>query len=99
MVSNLRLEARKNSGDNVFEGIPVGKEEPALFAAFLDAHDFSANSRRAFTQDVRKFAVWFSSANQERFMVGGSRPGTLPTSVTTCAVSKARQSRQSTGRW
>jgi site-specific recombinase XerD len=70
MASNFRPEGRQNSGDKVFEGIPVGKEEPALFAAFLDGHDFSANSRRAFTQDVRKLAGWFSSANRERFVVG-----------------------------
>jgi site-specific recombinase XerD len=70
MPSNFRPEGRQNSGDKVFEGIPVGKQEPALFASFLDGHDFSPNSRRAFTQDVRKLAVWFSSANKERFVVG-----------------------------
>jgi site-specific recombinase XerD len=69
MASNLRPEARQNSGDKVFEGIQVGKEEPALFAAFLSGHDFSANTRRAFTQDVRKFAAWFSIANKERFVI------------------------------
>jgi hypothetical protein len=70
MASNLRPEGRQNSGDKVFDGIPVGKEEPALFAAFLNGHDFSPNSRRAFTQDIRKLAGWFSSANRERFVVG-----------------------------
>ncbi len=70
MASDFRPEGGQNSGDNVFEGIPVGQEEGALFAAFLAGHDFSANSRRAFTQDVRKFAAWFSSANREPFMVG-----------------------------
>jgi len=70
MPSNFRSQDRQNSGDNVFDGIPVGKEEPGLFAAFLDGHDFSTNSRRAFIQDVRKFAGWFSSANRERFVVG-----------------------------
>jgi integrase/recombinase XerC len=70
MLSNLCPQARQNSGDNVFEGIQVGKEEPALFATFLNGHDFSTNSRRAFTQDIRKFASWFSSANKERFVVG-----------------------------
>jgi site-specific recombinase XerD len=70
MASNLRPEGRQNSGDKVFEGILVGKEEPALFAAFLSGHDFSANTRRAFTQDVRKFAAWFSTVNKERFVIG-----------------------------
>jgi integrase/recombinase XerC len=70
MLSDLRPEGGQNSADKVFEGIPVGQEEAAHFTAFLDAHDFSANSRRAFTQDGRKFAAWFSSANQEPFTVG-----------------------------
>jgi integrase/recombinase XerC len=70
MASDLRPEGGQNTGDNVFEGIPVGKEEAVYFTAFLDAHDFSANSRRAFTQDVLKFAGWFSSANREPFTVG-----------------------------
>src|SRR5262245_56619049 len=70
MASDLRPEGGQNSGDNVFEGIPVGKDEGAHFTAFFAAHDFSANSRRAFTQDVRKFAAWFNSANRERFVVG-----------------------------
>jgi integrase/recombinase XerC len=69
MVSKKRPQARQNSGDNVFKGIRAGQEEGGLFAAFLASHDFSANSRRAFTQDVRKFAAWFSSANRERFVV------------------------------
>jgi site-specific recombinase XerD len=70
MPSNLRPQDRQNCGDNVFKGIPVGKEEATLFSRFLADHDFSVNSRRAFTQDVRKFAVWFSSANTETFLVG-----------------------------
>jgi integrase/recombinase XerC len=70
MLSDLRPEDRQNSGDNVFSGILVGEDEPPLFASFLDSHDFSPNSRRAFTQDIRKLATWFSTANRERFMVG-----------------------------
>lgn len=70
MVSNTRSEGGQNRGDNVFDGISVGKEEPALFTSFLAAHDFSKNSRRAFIQDARKFAAWFSAANRERFVVG-----------------------------
>lgn len=59
----------KNSGDKVFDGIPVGPEEPGLFDQFLAASDFSANTRRAFTQDVRKLARWFADANKEPFKV------------------------------
>jgi integrase/recombinase XerC len=68
-MSTSRPQCRQNSGDNVLAGIPVGKKEGRLFTAFLDAHDFARNSRRAFTQDVRKFAKWFSSANKEPFTV------------------------------
>ncbi len=57
----------KNSGDNVFDGIPVAKGEASLFNQFLGEHDFAAETRRAVVQDVRKFARWFSSANNEPF--------------------------------
>ena len=70
-MSNSRPQGRQNSGDNVLAGIPVGKKEGRLFIAFLDANDFSKNSRRAFTQDVRKFARWFSTANKEAFTSAG----------------------------
>lgn len=55
----------KNTSDNVLAPIP--QEEAQRFMSFLDAHDFTSNSRRAFTLDLRKFAAWFSSANKERF--------------------------------
>jgi site-specific recombinase XerD len=70
MMSTSRSQGRQNPGDNVLAGIPVGKKEGRLFAAFLDANDFSKNSRRALIQDVRKFARWFSTANNEAFTVG-----------------------------
>jgi site-specific recombinase XerD len=57
----------KNSGDNVLATIPA--EEAQRFASFLDAHDFAANTRRAFLLDLRKFAAWFSSANAEPFSI------------------------------
>lgn len=59
----------KNSGDSVFQTIRVGAEESSLFMGFLHGHDFSFHTRRAFTQDVRKFARWFASANHEPFIV------------------------------
>ena len=37
--------------------------------AYLDGHDFAANSRRTVIQDLRKFAAWFSGANAEPFRV------------------------------
>jgi integrase/recombinase XerC len=55
----------KNSGDSVFEGVPVGGEEAAALTDFLDGNDFSTNTRRAFKQDLAKFARWFTGANNE----------------------------------
>ena len=69
MLSNSRPEDRKNSGDNVFRGIPVAGDEALLFAEFLDAHDLAPNSRRAFAQDMRKFGQWFTTANREPLAV------------------------------
>jgi integrase/recombinase XerC len=59
----------KNSGDNVFENISVGKKEVSLFNRFLHDHDFAPETDKAFRQDIRKFARWFSSANNEPFSV------------------------------
>jgi site-specific recombinase XerD len=65
MVSAFRSEAGRDRGDNVFEGIPVGKDEPSLVGRFLAAHDFAPHTRRAVVNDLRKFARWFASANGE----------------------------------
>jgi integrase/recombinase XerC len=70
MVSDFRPEGRQDRGDNVFEGIPVGKGEPPLVGQFLAAHDFAPHTRRAVINDLRKFARWFASANGERFVAG-----------------------------
>lgn len=59
----------KNSGDNVFDGIPVGVDEARLFNQYVMAHDLAANSRKATAQDVSKFARWFASANKEPFTI------------------------------
>jgi site-specific recombinase XerD len=59
----------KNSGDNVFRGIPVGEKEADLVRGFLNTHDFSPNTRKAFRTDLRKFASWFSTANGEPFRI------------------------------
>ena len=59
----------KNSGDNVFGSIPVGKDEPGLLGQFLSEHDFAPNTRKAMIRDMRKFARWFSAANHEPFMI------------------------------
>jgi site-specific recombinase XerD len=60
----------KNCGDNVFNGIPVGKDEASFLDQFLAEHDFAENTRKAVVGDLRKFARWFSTANNEPFVVG-----------------------------
>lgn len=60
----------KNSSDNVFGNIPVDPEDADLFNQFLNVQDLADNSRRAMSQDIRKFARWFTESNQERFSVG-----------------------------
>ncbi len=59
----------KNCHDNLFEDIPVGKEEASRLARFLDDHDLAAASRRAVASDLRKFAAWFAAANKEPFVL------------------------------
>jgi integrase/recombinase XerC len=70
MVSDFRPQDRQNSGGKVFEGLPVGKNEPALFEQYLAAHDLAPETRRALTNDLKKFVRWFASANGEGFVVG-----------------------------
>jgi integrase/recombinase XerC len=59
----------KNSLHNVFDGIHTGTEESDRFNGFLDQQDYSPNTQEAMTLDMRKFARWFSEANNEPFMV------------------------------
>jgi site-specific recombinase XerD len=69
MMSNSCPEERKNSPDNVFEGLLVGAEEACLVTGYLAAHDFSDHTRRAIRNDLRKFAGWFTQANLEPFVL------------------------------
>jgi len=59
----------KNSGDNVFRGIPVGENEAALVMEFLIQNDFAPNTKKAFRTDLLKFARWFSTVNSEPFQI------------------------------
>ncbi len=68
-MSNSRKQSRKNSSDNVFGPVSVGLDEAALVEEYLGDQDFAANTHRAVVQDLRKFAVWFSTANAEPFCV------------------------------
>ena len=60
----------KNSGENVFDSLPVGDDETGLVTRFLDSHDFAPGTRRGIVLDLRKLAKWFTDANKERFVVG-----------------------------
>jgi site-specific recombinase XerD len=59
----------KNCEDNVFEGIPVGPGEAALFSSFIMTKDFSPHTLKAVGHDLRKFAAWFAQSNHEPFLV------------------------------
>jgi len=59
----------KNSADSVFDRIPVVDGQTALAVAFLDTQDFSPHTRRAFRNDLNKFARWFTVANREPFSI------------------------------
>lgn len=67
MVSDSCSESGQNSADNVFRNTPVGGDEVALYKQFINSCDLSANSRRAISNDIRKFAWWFHNANKEPF--------------------------------
>jgi len=69
MVSESRPEERRNSHDNVFNGLLIGTEEASLVADYLAGHDFSPHTCRAIKNDLRKFAQWFTEANGEPFTV------------------------------
>jgi len=60
----------KNPTDNDSDPTPVGDGEAALIDRFLADNDFSQNTRRAFRQDLEKFASWFTQANREQFRIG-----------------------------
>lgn len=57
----------KNPGDNVFKGIHVEDRAVSLFIDFLGAHDFAGATHKALSNDLRKFAKWFTVANREPF--------------------------------
>jgi len=66
-MSNFSPYPINNSGDNVFKSIPVTEKEGLYFQQFLDSHDFSPHTVRAFGFDIRKFAKFFFSVNNERY--------------------------------
>ncbi len=67
MSSKSNSQAGKNWRDNVFQDISTVSDEGVLFNQFLDSHDFSDHSVKAFIFDLRKFAQYFTSVNKEPF--------------------------------
>ena len=67
MMSDSCSEGRHNSGDNIFEGVPVAPQEPGLVGRFLSSHDLSPHTVRAIRFDLRKFAEYFFAMNSEPF--------------------------------
>lgn len=66
-MSNCCPEDNKNSIDNVFSGINIAKNEETLFVQFINSHDFSIHTIKAFILDIRKFASYFVDNNHEPF--------------------------------
>jgi len=66
-MSNSCPQDRQNWGDKVCKGLLTRQEERSLFEQFLAAHDFAPHTIKAFTFDLRKFAVFFIDANHESF--------------------------------
>lgn len=97
-MSDSSPQSRKNWDDNVFAGLHVGAEEASLVANYLAQHDFSPHTRRAITNDLRKFVRWFNEANREPFV---AKRVTLR-DVTDCRNYQFRDRRQavaSVNRW
>ena len=69
MVSDFRPQSRQYCGDNVFAGLLVGTKEPSLVTSYFAAHDFAAHTLKAIRNDLRTFALWFTHANGEDFIV------------------------------
>lgn len=67
MLSKSNSQGNKNWRDNVFQDIPVVPDESVLFTHYLNSHDFSDHSVKAFIFDIRKFAQFFTSVNKEPF--------------------------------
>ena len=67
MLSNSDSQGRKNWRDNVFENISAAENEQLYFTQFLDSQDFSVHTVKALVFDIRKFACYFTTVNEEPF--------------------------------
>lgn len=67
MLYNSNPQGKENWKDNVFKNISTGKNEQLSFRQFLDSHDFSEHTVKAMIFDIRKFAQYFTTVNNEPF--------------------------------
>ena len=85
MMSNSRPEDRKNSGDNVFRGIPVAGDEATLFGQLLAVSDTSNTAGYGCYITLR---TGEKSVNAATTFAGDSYFGTnrpTPTTAGSCA--------------
>ena len=64
-MSNSYPQEGQNHEHNVFSGISVRPDQEGLFSEFLKRLDLSIHTIAALTLDIRKFAKWFTTANNE----------------------------------
>ncbi len=64
-MSNFSSQDNKNYEHNVFSDISTRPKQAELFCKFLKLLDISDSTVNALTLDIRKFAKWFTLANQE----------------------------------
>ncbi len=62
---NFSSQDNKNYEHNVFKDISTRPKQAVLFDEFIKMLDISDSTVNALTLDIRKFAKWFTSANQE----------------------------------
>ena len=60
----------QNYEHNVFKGISIRPNQENIFSEFLGEQDISPHSIQALVMDIRKFAMWFSTANSEPWDIG-----------------------------
>lgn len=69
-MSNSSTEGRQFWGDKVFAGAILAERERLLVLGFLESHDFSPNTFRAFAHDLNGFIRWFNQSSGESFVLG-----------------------------
>lgn len=69
-MTTTSAEGRRFWSDKVFSGALAGERERSLVYCFLESHDFSPSTFRAFAHDINGFLRWFNTASGEPFVLG-----------------------------